>query len=249
LLLVTHRVCLAVIGVSLAHQANAQPNLKTDAEHEDGRKTTWGEAIYDFFESQLQSVDTATAPEMLPHGGAIAGPAEVRLLTVHPTGSVHYTLDGSNPGKSSPRYVKPVTVEPNQTLRAVAVCPGLKPSRITTGVFTSGPERPIIKTTQRVYETGLGKPLRVEFQADHAEGAIWFVGGKTGEQYREFNGRRFNPPAHIPWMHMDAKTGVLSGVPSTTGDFPVIVSCMTAPSGHNRPPQSGDAILIVIKVN
>ena len=130
----------------------------------------------------------------------------------------------------------------------MAICPDLKPSRITTGVFVSGPNRPLIKTRQRVYETQLGKPLRVEFTADHADEAVWFVGGKTGEQYREFNGRRFNPPAHIPWMYINAKTGILSGVPRTTGDFPVIVSCMTVPNGYRRAPQSGDAILIVVKV-
>jgi hypothetical protein len=225
------------------------PNLDTEARDENGRKTTWGQSICEFFENQLRSADTATPPEMLPHGGAIAGPTEVRLLTVHPNGSVHYTLDGSDPTKSSPRYVKPVTVEPKQTLRAMAICPDLKPSRITTGVFVSGPNRPLIKTSRRVYETQLGKPLRIEFTADYAEEAIWFVGGKTGEQYREFNGRRFNPTAHIPWMHMDAKTGILSGIPRTTGYFPVIVSCMTVPSGHNELPQSGDAILVLIKVN
>lgn len=224
------------------------PNLKTDAVHEDGRPTTWGEAIYEFIENQLKTVDTATAPEMLPHGGAIDGPTEVRLLTVHPNGSIHYTLDGSPPGESSPRYNKPVTVKSGQTLRAVALTPGLKPSRVTTGAFVSGPKRPLIKTTQRAYELDLGKPFRIEFMADNADGALWFAGGKTGEQYREFNGRRFNPPTHIRWMSIDEKTGVLSGVPRSTGYFPVIVSCMTAPIAHKEAPQAGDAILIVVRV-
>ena len=93
------------------------PNLKTEATHEDGRRTTWGESIYDFFEKQLKTCDTATAPEMLPHGGSIAEPATVRLLSVHPTGSIHYTLDGSVPDESSPRYAKSLTVEPGRTLR------------------------------------------------------------------------------------------------------------------------------------
>jgi len=82
----------AVYGI----QGNTHvPNLKTEAVHEDRQPTTWGESICDFLEEQLKTVDAATAPEMLPHGGPIAGPAEVRLLTVHPTGSIHYTLDGS----------------------------------------------------------------------------------------------------------------------------------------------------------
>jgi hypothetical protein len=172
----------------------------------------------------------------------------VRLLTVHPAGSIHYTLDGSDPGKSSPRYDAPVTVEPGQTLQAMVICPGLRPSRITTGVFVAGPQRPEIKTTQRVFEVEVGRPFRVEFQADHAEGAAWFVGGKTGEQYREFDGRRFNPPAHIPTMNIDAATGILSGTPRSPGYFPVIVSCMTPPIGNNKAPETGDAVLVVVRV-
>ena len=86
------------------------------------------------------------------------------------------------------------------------------------------------------------------FKADHAEGAIWFVGGKCGEQYREFNGQRFNPPRHIRWMSIDTTTGILSGTPRTTGRFPVIVSCMTTQAGTNKAPQAGDAILIVVRV-
>jgi hypothetical protein len=222
--------------------------LKTDAVHEDGRKTTWGESIYEFFENQLKAPDTATAPEMLPHGGAITGPTGVRLLTVHSSGSIHFTIDGSTPAESSPRYDKPVTIKPGQTLRAMTLAPGLKPSRVATGTFVSGTRQPIIKTLQRVYEVDLGKPFRVEFAADDADDALWFVGGKTGEQYREFNGRRFNPPAHIQWMSIDAQTGVLTGVPRSAGCFPVIVSCMTPPIAHNKLPQTGDAILIVVNV-
>ena len=223
------------------------PNLKTVAVNEDGSKTTWGEAIYDFLEDRLKIIDTATAPEMIPHGGAIAGPTQVRLLTVHPEGAIHYTLDGSQPDLSSPRYDKPLSVQPGQTLSAIAVREGLKPSPVTTGSFVTGPPQPAIRTAQRSYEAQVGKPFRVEFQADNAEGTFWCVGGKTGEQFREFGGQRFNPPRHIAWMQMDAKTGVLSGVPRSTGVFPVIVSCVAnLASGKDSP--SVDAMLIVVHV-
>jgi hypothetical protein len=224
------------------------PNLKTEAVTEDGTCTTWGTAIYDFFEDQLKVPQIATAPEMRPHGGAIAGPTEVRLLTVHPAASIHYTLDGTTPRETSPRYRSPVTVEPGQTLRALVICPGLKPSRITTGEFAAGPRTPVITTTHRAYAARLGKPFRVEFTADHAEGAIWLAGGKLGEQYREFDGQRFNPPRHIPWLSIDPATGVLSGTPRSTGHFPVIVSCMTPPTGRDKLPISGDAMLVVVRV-
>lgn len=37
------------------------------------------------------------------------------------------------------------------------------------------------------YGDKMGESLRVAFEADHAERASWFAGGKIGEQYREFN--------------------------------------------------------------
>jgi hypothetical protein len=223
------------------------PNLKTEATHENGRATTWGVSIYEFFEQQLKTIDTATAPEMQPHGGLIAGPTKVRLLTIHKEGVIQYTLDGSAPDTPSACYESPVLVKPGQILRAITIREGLKPSRITTGTFVQGPQRPIITTRERVYRAKLGEPFRVQFHADHAEGASWFVGGKTGEQYREFDGQRFNPPRHIPWMSMDANTGVLSGVPRAAGVFPVIISCTTPPPNRKEAPGTGDAILIAVK--
>ena len=224
------------------------PKLKTAAVREDGRKTTWGEAIYEFFERRLKHIETATAPEMLPHGGAIDGPTKVRLLTVHPTGSIHYTLDGSEPSAESPSYSIPVVVKPGQTLRAICVRKGLKSSRITTGEYVKGPATPRITTTQQVFQAIVGKPFRMQPKAKNGIGASWYLGGKTGEQYREFNGKRSNPPHHIPWLKIDSRSGVLSGTPRIAGVYPVIVSCMTRPIGRPATPATGDAVLIVIRV-
>lgn len=224
------------------------PSMKTAAVREDGRQTTWGESIYDFFERRLESPGVATAPEILPHGGPISGPTEVCLLTVHRKAVIHYTLDGGAPDPTSPRYSKSLTVSPGQTLRAITIHEHLEPSRIATATFVPGPQVPAITTAERTFEAELGKPFRVAFEAAHAADASWFVGGKSGEHYREYGGRRFNPPRHVPWMRMDAKTGVLSGTPRTAGRFPVIVSCMAKPAGSDKHPQSGDAILVVIHV-
>ena len=226
------------------------PDIKTPAMLESGAATTWGDSIYDFFESQVKNIDTATAPELIPHGGPIAGPTAVRMLTVHPTGEIRYTLDGTSPDRSSPRYDKPVTVKPGQTLRAVAFREGLKPSRIATGTFVEGPVKPTIRTAERSFEAEAGKPYRVAFEADHAEGARWYVGGKTGQSYRELDGQRFNPPRHISWLTIDEKTGVLSGTPRGQGVHPVVVSCVNVPSQAKPDEMSlaGDAVLIVITV-
>lgn len=225
------------------------PKLKTEARHEDGRQTTWGESIYEFFEQELKAKETATAAEMIPHGGCIGAATEVRLLTVHPTGTIHYTLDGSVPNESSPRYEPPLTIRPGQTLRAIVFRKGLKPSRITTGTFAGGPQPPRITTTERTFEARVGQPFEVKFHAKYSESANWYLGGKTGTHYREYDGKRFNPPRHIPWLKIDSATGALSGVPRTAGVFPVLVSCMSQPAGGSKDPASGDAILVVVRVS
>ncbi len=226
------------------------PTLKHPCVHEGGRKTTWGESIYDFLDRKLKNADTATAPEMRPHGGFIAGKTSVRLLTVHPTGDIHYTIDGSEPSKKSPRYKDPIAATPGSVVKAIAVRAGLKPSRITSGVFAQGPPAPRITTRTRTFKTTIGKEFSATFQADNDDNAVWFVGGKVGEHYRSYGGRRFNPPSHIPWMKIDPKTGVLSGTPRTAGVFPVIVSCAngTAAGSRKLAKQAVDAILIVIIV-
>ena len=49
------------------------PDLRTPCVTEDGTKTTWGESIYAFLDAVLKQIDRATAPEMIPHRGLIAG--------------------------------------------------------------------------------------------------------------------------------------------------------------------------------
>jgi hypothetical protein len=225
------------------------PDLRTEATREDGSLTTWGESIYEFFETQLKRVDQATAPEMRPHGGAISESTEVQLLSVHPSSTIHFTLDGTEPSASSTRYDGPMDVKPGQTIRAIVLREGLKPSRITSGTFSAGPPKPTITALSRVYRATVGEPVQINFDAENSTGASWFVGGKTGEHYRYFEGRRFNPPVHIPWIQIDRSTGTLTGTPRCPGVYPLIVSCMTKPPRHNQSPESGDAILIVIRVD
>lgn len=141
------------------------PKLTTPGVKEDGSQTTWGESTYEFFERQLKAKDVATAPEMIPHGGPIAGPIDVRLLSVHPTGSIHYTLDGSLPGNESRRYKGPVTVEPGQTLRAIVFREGLKPSRVTTGIFANGPQNdPLSKQLHGTFKHKLASSCACRFR-------------------------------------------------------------------------------------
>jgi acetyl esterase/lipase len=227
------------------------PGLESPCVHEDGRRTTWGEAIYAFFGERLKGIDTATAPEMRPHGGPIDGPTPVRLLTVHPTGTIHYTRDGSEPTAGSPAAAAPVQVQPGETLKAIVVRPGLRPSRVTTGTFERGPPRPGITTRTRAFRATVGRPFRVQFEADRSEGTTWYAGGMLGDSFRTYGGKRFNPPRHIPWMHMDPQTGVLSGTPRWPGVYPVIISCVAEGPGPlpREPRRALDAVRVVVCVD
>jgi hypothetical protein len=226
------------------------PDLKTPCTDEEGKPTTWGESIYDYFDATLKAMNTATAPEMIPHGGFIAAGTSVHLLTVHPEGTIHYTLDGSDPDKTSARYDAPLRVQAGDCLKAVVLRPGWKPSRITTGRFRAGPPQPRITTASREFKARIGRPFSVTFEARNAGQARWLAGGKPGETFRQYGGQRFNPPRHIPWMRLDTKSGVLAGTPRHAGVYPVIVSCISRSPGSKEmdPPWSADAILVVVRV-
>ena len=193
-----------------------------------GAATTWGEAIYDFFDRYVKAPAQATAPELIPAGGYCARAVQVRMLSVHPTGAIHYTLDGSQPTAASPKYDGPLTVQPGRTLKAIAVRDGLKPSRVATAVFKKGPPRPRITTEQTVFKAQVGRPFEAQLRAEGPDGLKWILAGRIGEQYRSYNGQRFNPPRHIPWLTLDAATGKLSGTPRQTGVFPASMAAWAA---------------------
>jgi hypothetical protein len=79
----------------------------------------------------------------------------------------------------------------------------------------------------------------------------WLVAGRIGESYREFDGQRFNPPRHIPWLQMDAETGRLSGTPRDAGVYPVAVAVWTMTGSdlrRNPGATAADARRIIVVV-
>jgi len=172
------------------------------------------------------------------------------MLTVHPTGAIHYTLDGSEPTARSPRYDRPVTVTPPATLKAVCLRPGLKPSRVATAVFTRGPARPRIAAAPPLLKARAGKAFSVRFAAEGPKDIHWLVAGKTGETYQTYEGHSYNPPRHFPWMEMDPN-GLLHGTPRHAGVYPVIVSAwtMTGKDPARQPGQmAADARMVIVVV-
>lgn len=81
-----------------------------------------------------------------PPGGAYLAPIEVRLATNDPDGTIHYTLDGTEPDAASPIWQSTLVVSSETTLRFRAVDPGgnLEPARTETyRIGALGPRAPV----------------------------------------------------------------------------------------------------------
>ena len=77
-------------------------------------------------------------PVIEPDGGTFAVSREVRIRRMGPSGTVHYTTDGTAPDGSSPVYTNPFTITRTTTVQAVTVGRDGKTSRMKSAVFTKG---------------------------------------------------------------------------------------------------------------
>jgi alpha-L-fucosidase len=101
--------------------------------------------------------EIVSAPEAaLASGGWLAEKCAVRLTSDVATAQIHFTTDGSTPGKNSPRYQRPITLRRGQTLRACAMIPGAAASDEV--MFALGATRIIFQPTD--------EPTREGFLAD-----------------------------------------------------------------------------------
>jgi uncharacterized repeat protein (TIGR03806 family) len=74
-------------------------------------------------------------PAMSPEGGTFDRPVEVVLSEAEPGADIRYTLDGSTPGPSDPRYDKPIRLDAPAVLRARAYKDGFTRSITAQEVF------------------------------------------------------------------------------------------------------------------
>jgi hypothetical protein len=80
----------------------------------------------------------AAVPVLSPLPGIFSGPIEVRLKSSHATAVLRYTLDGSEPTADSPRYLGPLGITVNSTLKARAILPNGKTSAVVEGRYEIG---------------------------------------------------------------------------------------------------------------
>ena len=77
-------------------------------------------------------------PEIAPAGGNYGKPVEVSLKVVEPGAEIHYTLDGSAPTATDPKYEQPLKISGPTVVRARAFKEGLTRSIASQAVFLVG---------------------------------------------------------------------------------------------------------------
>jgi Chitobiase/beta-hexosaminidase C-terminal domain len=68
----------------------------------------------------LPGTPVAAPPAIEPKSGDYPGPVRIILRHADPRAVIRYTLDGTAPGKASPVYSRPFTVDRSTTVRARA---------------------------------------------------------------------------------------------------------------------------------
>jgi uncharacterized repeat protein (TIGR03806 family) len=99
---------------------------------------TQGVALLQQWIGSLPGRAVVPPPQVAPAGGSFSQPLEVTLSDAESGADIHYTLDGSTPTSSDPRYEKPIEVTGTTIVRARAFKDGYTRSIVSQGVFVIG---------------------------------------------------------------------------------------------------------------
>ncbi len=80
---------------------------------------------------------TVTPQFSLP-AGTYSGPQTVTITDSMPNAAIYYTYNGTTPTTRSTRYTTGIYVENSETLKALAVAPGLSASAVASAAYTIG---------------------------------------------------------------------------------------------------------------
>jgi Chitobiase/beta-hexosaminidase C-terminal domain len=78
----------------------------------------------------------AAPPTFSPAPGTYIGYRQIAMSTTTLGATIHYTMNGTTPTTSSPKYLGPIFVHVTTTLKAIAVAPNFTNSKIVTGIYT-----------------------------------------------------------------------------------------------------------------
>jgi hypothetical protein len=91
------------------------------------------------------------SPSFTPVAGTYAGPQVVTIADATSGAVIHYTTDGSTPTTSSTQYSSAVSVNANETLKAIAVASGYATSSVVTAVYNFQTAAPSVTPAAGTY--------------------------------------------------------------------------------------------------
>jgi uncharacterized repeat protein (TIGR03806 family) len=97
-----------------------------------------GAALLREWINSLPGSEVLAPPTVSPVGGTYSGPVQISMSVNEPGAEIRYTLDGSVPDISDPRYDKPIKLSAPTVLRARAFKPGFTRSISVQEVFVIG---------------------------------------------------------------------------------------------------------------
>jgi uncharacterized repeat protein (TIGR03806 family) len=98
---------------------------------------TQGAALLKTWIESLPGRAVLAPPALAPAGGEFRVPVDV-TLKAEPGAEIHYTLDGSEPGRADPLYTAPIRLKETAIVRARAYQEGFEHSITAQGVFVVG---------------------------------------------------------------------------------------------------------------
>jgi trimeric autotransporter adhesin len=81
----------------------------------------------------------AATPTFSPAAGTYTAAQTVKIADATPGAAVYYTIDGTTPTTSSPKYTAPIVVSTTETLKAVAIATGFSLSDVSSAAYTIAP--------------------------------------------------------------------------------------------------------------
>ena len=82
--------------------------------------------------SRIDSPRIVPAPVIQAAGQTFRGRLEISLVGL---GNLHYTTDGTEPGINAPRFTRPVFIDADTTVKAVAIAPNMQRSLVVTARY------------------------------------------------------------------------------------------------------------------
>lgn len=178
-----------VNGISYANSFFTHDNLMKGGLIEfnmGAEKSTWASGVEYSNVTSINDNNIVPVPVIeSASGGPLSGSQPARLTCLMPGVKIYYTLDGTEPTESSLLYTKPIDVDRNMQIKAIAVKEGLGKSFVVSSQFNKVPEGLKVKLISHYSpQYSAGGP---EALIDGVRGASnWRVGNWQGYQAQDF---------------------------------------------------------------